>query len=407
MSLEFERLTSAVANMAREVSNRRDRKQEELLNALGILRKYADSWKLIETRLDRAIERADEKYYRSARPLHHDLPLDHGIAPGEPPDRATIVATDGSQIVPDRHAPFLYYLINVGIITYFHGSGRAPEVESLPTLEYPRGPNSDMDDAFHLSSNLVSMQRDEKEIAALAKKVAKLSSEPGPVLGILDQRLLYWPIGNNTGTQGDRVVIEWQKSMRKINEAGGWLAGFIDRPGKRSVLTMLHTLDLENSGRELSDLYRFDADLFAGLTDTELFDALLNPGERSVIFVDISQHNNTFASRDPDNEVCFYYLKTGLGNGQLARVDIPIWVARDKSVLGDVHALLVDQCRILGNYPYVITRADEIAVVGRRDQEELENRIALRLAELDIHTVATGKQQSKDLARSAKIRYEG
>ena len=36
-----------------------------------------------------------------------------------PPEAATIIATDGSQILPDRHAPFLYYLINIGGIQAF------------------------------------------------------------------------------------------------------------------------------------------------------------------------------------------------------------------------------------------------------------------------------------------------
>lgn len=407
MSLEFEQLTSAVAEMAREVGRRQDQQDIELQKALQLLRDYAQEWELVDSRMEKAIYSADEKYYRSARPLHHDLPLDQGIVPQAPPELATIVATDGSQIVPDRHAPFLYYLINVGAITYYHGSGRAPDVASFPRLEYPRAADVEVEDAFNLSSNLVSMRRDQQEIMVLAGKVAEAAREPGPTLGVLDQRLLYWPIGNDSGIQGKRVVEQWQEAMTAIRTAGGWLAGFIDRPGKRSVLTMLHTLDLDNSGRKISDLYRFDSDIFAGLTDTDLFDALLQPGERSVVFVDISQHNNSFAGRDADNEVCFFYLKTGPGEGHLARVDIPLWVARDKAALGSVHALLVDQCRIIGSYPYVITRADEIAVVGRRDQEELENRIALRLAEQDIHPSATGKQRSKDFARGGKTRFEG
>lgn len=407
MSLEFEQLTTAVAEMAQEVGHRRGRQDEELKKALELLREYAQEWELINTRLERAVARADEKFYRSARPLHHELPLDRGIAPQAPPERATIIATDGSQIVPDRHAPFLYYLINVGTITYYHGSGHSPDVASFPKLAYPRSSDAEADDAFNVSSNLVSMRRDQAEIEALLAKVAEAMGEPGPILGILDQRLLYWPIGNIPGGQGDRVVTAWQEAMSKINALGGWLAGFIDRPGKRSVLTMLHTLDLENSGREVSDLYGGGSGLFAGLTDTHLFDHVLDPGERSVIFVDISQHNNSFAGRDRDNEVCFFYLKTGAGEGQLARVDIPMWVARDKEALNQVHALLIDQCRIIGGYPYVITRADEIAVVGRRDQEELENRIALRLAEQNIHTSATAKQQSKEYARGGKTRYEG
>ena len=249
MSLEFEQLTTAVADMAHEVGRRRGQQAIELSKALDLLHQYADEWELIDERLDRAITTSDEKFYRSARPLHHELPLDRGIDPQAPPQRATIIATDGSQIVPDRHASFLYYLINVGVITYYHGSGNPPEVASFPQLEYPRGSETDADDAFNLNSNLVSMRRDQAEIVTLAGKVAEATGRPGPTLGILDQRLLYWPIGGSSGAQGNRVVEQWQEAMSAVHAAGGWLAGYIDRPGKRSVLTMLHTLDLENSGR--------------------------------------------------------------------------------------------------------------------------------------------------------------
>ncbi len=78
-----------------------------------------------------------------------------------------------------------------------------------------------------------------------------------------------------------------------------------------------------------------------------------------------------------------------------------------KRALSAVHALIFDQCQILGSYPYVITRADEIAVVGRREQEELEHRIALRLAEKGVETRMTSKQQSKQFARSSKTRMKG
>jgi hypothetical protein len=407
MSLEFEQLTPSIAEMADQARHRREIRADELKKAADLLEEYADQWELIDERIDWAIANADEKFYRSARPLHHELPLDQGIKPQVPPAQATIIATDGSQIVPDRHAPFLYYLINIGAITYYHGSGRPPDVTAFPELSFPGSGDSEEDDVFIVNSNLVSMRRDEREISALTKLVKGIKDKPGPILGILDQRLLYWPIGNNTGKDGDRIVYEWQKSMAEINEAGGWLAGFIDRPGKRSVLAMLHTLDLQNSKRKLRDLYPFASDIYGGLSDTDLFDQLLKHEERSVIFSDISQHNRKFADYDPDNEICFFYLKTGSGEGQLARVDVPMWVARDKQALNDVHALLIDQCRIIGNYPYVITRADEIAVVGRRDQDELENRIHLRMETLGIHLTTTSKQQSKEYARAQKTRYEG
>ena len=405
MTLEFEQLTPAMDDMVRELSRRQNQQMEQLELALEQLDTYATSWEEIENKIERVKGLADEKYYRSAVPQHHSHPLNQGIPPAKVPNQATIVACDGSQIVPDRHAPFLYYLINTGTIAYYHGSGEPPDIFSSPTLQYPGAGELDEEDAFTLNSGLVSLWRDRQEIEALERTLHQVRSYNGPRLAILDQRLLYWPASGLPGREGQKVVEAWQQAMTGIRETGAWLAGYIDRPGKRSVLTLLHSLDIDEPGFKISALYR--SALYAGLSDIDLYDAILASGERSPVFRDISQHNNSFKAWDQENEVCFFYLRTGEGPRQLARVDIPMWVARDETIVTAVHALLVDQCAILGSYPYVITRADEIAVVGRRDQEELEHRIALRLASLGLDVQMTSKQQSKEFARGGKTRHEG
>jgi hypothetical protein len=404
MTLEFEKLASSVEDMVQQSSKRRVQQEEQLRDAQARLARHATSWNFIDAAIDKALDKGDQKYYRAARPLHSSYALNTGIPAATPPPQATIIACDGSQIVPDRHAPFLYYLINIGLIAYYHGSGLPPDIFSYPILEYPRDLERDEDDLFTLNSALVSLWRDQFEIESLAKTLDEISQMAGPRLAILDQRLLYWPAGGLPGRESHKVVEAWQESMKVFREKEAWLVGFIDRPGKRSVLAMLHTLDINQPTFKVSDLY--NAPLFNRLTDIDLFAPLLKVGERSPVFVEISQHNTNFREKDKENEVCFFYLRTGEGERQLARVDIPMWVARDEETVAAVHTLIYDQCQILGYYPYVITRADEIAVVGRRDQEELEHRIALRLATQGIDTQMTSKQQSKDFARSSKTRHE-
>lgn len=404
MTLEFEKLAPAVDDMVKQTGRRRRQQEEQLRDAQARLAADAASWTLIDAAIGRALDRGDQKYYRAARPLHNSHSLNSGIPALKPPPQATIIACDGSQIVPDRHAPFLYYLINIGLIAYYHGSGLPPDIFSEPILEFPRESERDEEDAFTLNSGLVNLRRDRLEIKSLANTLSQTKTQSGPKLAILDQRLLYWPAGGLPGRESHKVVEEWQTSMKEIRDKEAWLAGFIDRPGKRSILTMLHTLDINQPAFKVSDLY--NAPLFNRLTDIDLFAPLLKPGDRSPVFVEISQHNSSFRERDKEIEVCFFYLRTGEGERQLARVDIPMWVARDEEQVAAVHALIYDQCQILGQYPYVITRADEIAVVGRREQEELEHRIALRLAEQGIDTQMTSKQQSKEFARSSKTRHE-
>ncbi len=405
MTLEFEKLTTAVSDMARHASQRKQEQQEQLEAAMTKLRLHATAWEHIDACLDRAVQEADEKFYRAARPLFHHYPLDQPIPAPPCPEKAVLIAADGSQIVPDRHAAYTYYLINVGGIVYHHGYGISPTTFTEPVLNYPRSDETAEDDPFEVSASLVSIRRDRAEIEMLAKKAWEYRSVTCPLLAIVDQRLLYWPTGGSGG-EGQRVVEGWQAAMTKVRDSGGWLAGYIDRSGKRSVLTMLYTLQINEPGFDLKTIHKIEP--YADLTDTALFGRVLQqPGERTAVFFDISQHNRAFKERDALNEICFFYLRTGYETDQIARVDIPLWVAIDETAVSAVHALIYDQCQIIGRYPYIITRADEIAVVTHREQEELDFRIGLKMSAYGLDGHITAKQLSKDLARSGKTRFEG
>jgi hypothetical protein len=143
-----------------------------------------------------------------------------------------------------------------------------------------------------------------------------------------------------------------------------------------------------------------------GLTDANLFRLLLKPGQRSAVFVDVSQHNEDFRKGDSANEVCFFYINPGRAGRQIARVDIPMWVAVEPSIVGAVQALIYDQCQIVGDYPYVLARADEIAVVGRGDQESLNGMIDNTMLRHGMTQTVTAKQGAKGAARAGKTRHE-
>jgi hypothetical protein len=222
-----------------------------------------------------------------------------------------------------------------------------------------------------------------------------------PVLAILDQRLLYWPIGGPEAGVNE-VVQKWLGSMTKINDSGASLAGYIDRPMTTAVTTLLRSL------QGLQDQANFDwkslgkSSAGSGLTDNSLFRRILQPGQRSKVFVNVSPPNERFAEQTKANEVCFFYFNPGRG---IARVDIPRWVAESDTAVATVHALITDQCRILGDYPYAIARADEMAVVGRQDQEELNFMIDLYMQRYGVESRLTAKQGSKGLARGGKTRH--
>jgi hypothetical protein len=216
----------------------------------------------------------------------------------------------------------------------------------------------------------------------------------------MDQRLLYWPIGSIDQTETLNATRAWLEAMQKIRDSQAVLAGYIDRPDKIAVLNMLYALDIDDPTFDIASLTRRNQ----SLNDADLFSYILQPGQRSPVFVDISNRNESFAEHN--QEIAFFYLNPGRHGGKIARVDMPVWAAQQPEVIAQVHALLYDQCQILlGDYPYILTRADEEAVVGRKDQEYLDSWIALTMQQYGLAHTPTPKQEGKDIARAGKTRH--
>ena len=403
MTLEFEKLTADLEKMAQTTAHRLSQRRERVAEALDTLHTYRTNWTAVASALQTAKEKSDEKFYRSARPFSENEPLDSHIPAPPPPPQATIIAADGSQIMPDRHAAHLYYLINVGGIIYHHGSGRTPETFSQPDIVYPD--SDEAIDNFNDTAGAVSIERDLKEIETLARQTAANRHSAQPILAIMDQRLLYWPIGS-AGIAVNAAVSDWGKDMTGIHDAGALLCGYIDRPGTSSVMMLLRSIfgltDIHFNWKELGQRKATQ-----GVTDADLFSQILGPGERSAVFANISDSNEVFKAQDAANEVCFFYLNPGASGQNIARVDIPRWVAEEDGAVTAVHSLLIDQCRIMGDYPYVIARADEMAVVGRQDASELNFMIDVIMERHGISNDITSKQGSKELARGGRTRHEG
>jgi hypothetical protein len=402
MTLEIEKLTDELEEMARNAAARQANEERVIEAALEKLRQFRDDWDFIEQSLAIALDVVDIRQYRSARPLNEIEPLDIAVPVPPTPAQATIIATDGSQIIPDRHAPYLYSLINIGVVVYFHGRGMSPEQFTEPVLDYPE--KALADEEFADRGAIVNLRRDRAEIDVLARTAWAYREEVRPLLALLDQRLLYWPVVGDSDNDGKRVLKTWQDSMTNIRALGGLLAGYIVRPGKRSILTLLDTFDIH--------LPTFDKEIlqgnhsWGGLTDASLFHRILRPGERSKVFIDISHHNNEFQANDSDNEVCFFYLNPGQLGRDIVRVDIPRSVGEDEAAVSAVHSLIYAQCNILGGYPYIITRADEQAVVTFRDKEHLDTMIGNKMQQYDISSGITAKQSGKNFARGSKSRHE-
>ena len=129
------------------------------------------------------------------------------------------------------------------------------------------------------------------------------------------------------------------------------------------------------------------------LLDRDLFQELLEPGQRSAIF-----STNSSVVREhygEEHQICFFYLHTG---DEVARIEVPRWVARNNDLLSLTHALVLDQCRRGMGYPVAISEAHEQAVVGGPDRQRFREMVEASLMEQGLPVYTSEKSRSKRMA---------
>ena len=196
--------------------------------------------------------------------------------------------------------------------------------------------------------------------------------------------------------------------MVHLHDSRAALAGYVDKPRSQLVVRLLHLLSLTDDEVRHTDLSG-SGDM-EGLLDRQLFDSILRPGERSALMVQNSPQNLTYRQMGESFEIAFFYVKVTSGyRSSIARVDIPMWVARDKAAVDELHGLLLAQSQIQGRnpYPYALTRADELAYVSAKDKNRLDDLINVELRKKGIDpTRLSAKSFGKEIARGPQRVHE-
>lgn len=385
VSLELNKIAEQTAEMGRVLANRAQHRRQTLPAARELLRLFATD----QATLRQVAESETGRLLRCAMP--GDEKLDSAYQAPAMPDRVCIVAADGSQIYPDRHGLAFFYAINIGTIVYHHGSGRAPVATSQPTLHYSE--DEVYPEGRLVSADMVGAERTLAEAEALVALAVGQVAGPQPVVALTDGPLLIWlQRAAIPEAQQARILEGYLACLDAFRRHGIAVAGHVSRPHSAEVTGLLYLAHLDPDAR--SSVTSMATTPFRGLTDRALF-GFLQPGERSALFVRGTAANLDFARRG--HSVFFFYLNTG---SDMARVEVPEWIAREGSLLDLMHATLWDQCQFNEGYPYVLTRADEQAVIHSQEREALQDMIQRSMAQAGLPMPELSrKAQQKQVAR--------
>jgi hypothetical protein len=364
---------------------RRKKKEERQELARNQLTTYASDLDTLRSKVDAA--KAADANIRCAVPLDEPLDSSHP-APGPVTD-ATLLAADGSQILPDRHAAVQFGLVNVGAIILKMNSGESPQVSTDSQLLFDH----------ELYTETGSVTQDDIEFSrdiTERKKLLELAKEQtGTLIALTDGPVEIW--GAKSANEGDyqKTLNEHKSILSQLQSRDVTVAGYVDKPGADLVIRLLELtmLDVEQM-KEVRKQHPL-----RGVTDRWLFSGLLKSGERSAVFAIQSSSRVRYTG---SLSLHFFYLNVGdERHPAIARVEIPEWVAKDESKLDLLHSALIQQCQIMGvrPYPYILHRAHEIAVVSFEEKKQIEQMIQqMQLNNQEALDEISSKQSAKDLA---------
>ncbi|MFN3596209.1 MAG: DNA double-strand break repair nuclease NurA [Rubricoccaceae bacterium] len=312
-------------------------------------------------------------------------------APARPPT-VTVVATDGSQIFPDRHVEPACYLLNVGRVALHYGTAEPPLIAAEPAIRYRQADLADLapDDepsAADFTAEVVSALRDELELDWLHRTALGARRSGRALVALADGTLIRWMLrGMKNRRLEDRLLARYLEILSRFQADGLPLASYVSRPGSAEVVGLLRLFLGEDDEAPGPDTLR-------GLHDRHLFEAVLAPGERSALF---ASRSHVLAHYGEAHRVLAFYLHTG---DEVGRVEVPRWVA-EAGFVPLVHAVVLDQARKGGGYPIALQEAHQRAVV-RAEEKEIFYRLLARCLRERGHPVPTysGKAASKRAPR--------
>jgi hypothetical protein len=390
MTLDFQQVQEQVREMGKSAPARQEELRIKREEALALLQNYAGEIEELRRKVREAV--LQDASLRCALPVFlpdgTPQPLDGHFPLPSLPAQATILAADGSQINLDRHAEVEYGLVNVGAIQMRLGSPQPPSTTIRCELIHD-------EQLENLTEASLALKRDLEERSMLVELAEQGSA---PVITFTDGPMELW--GSKEATSAEQAS-EYQQSLKQylgvldqLCSLGAITAGYVDKPSANLVVRLLEVS--RAAPEDLRDLRQYRP--LRGVSDRFIYRDLLEPGERSSVFAMQSQSAKNYPG---PSALHFFYLNVGrLGYQSLARVEAPGWVIGDQTKLDSLHAVLVDQCRILGGrpYPYLLHRAHETALVSHQERDQVTNMIVLELHRRGIHLdEQSNKQALKEL----------
>jgi hypothetical protein len=338
----------------------------------------------------------DRLIFAAATPLE---PLDTCIDLCTPPVQHTVFATDGSQIAPSHHEIAYCYLINVGRVMLHYGQSLHPLLDSLPEVFYKPEDLYVSKQWGIRTEEWMGYRRMVSEAQMLSDMACRWVQPPGahddtPNLAMVDGSLIYWFLEGMPNEARDRLLPPMLEAWENLQRDRIPLMGYLSasRSGEATNFLRLQgcpydTPNCANHCPEYRD--RFPCQIVDPLRDTTLSETLLKPGQRGPLWTSSARILDLYPEA---LRVYFCYVHVGT---EIARVEIPQWVAEDEPLFNQALSIMLGQVYKGYGYPVALAESHNQAVVRGGDRARFFSLLEQQMIRAGLQNVGTSYKEAR------------
>ncbi len=296
----------------------------------------------------------------------------------------TVVAVDGSQIMPSHHEVHSCYLLNAGSALISYGEKHRPLLESSPRLYHRPEDLYPLVDRrrIHIDELYVSLERTVFELEILASKSTEAAERGLPVLALFDGSIIPWSLDKMTEGYQESFIERIEALLKGLKQRRIPLVGYISHSRSSDVVNMLRTYicpyDLSDCRNHCGHLNEedFPCSRIWPLTDRALYGGRLALNQISPLFL---SGTKTARLVDSDCQACFLYARF---QSEVARLEMPKYLSEDEELFRFALAAVRSQVEKGMGYPVALAEAHHLAVIKGGDRDRFFELITRHLVGL-------------------------
>lgn len=293
----------------------------------------------------------------------------------EPFNYYQVLAVDGSQVYPDRHTGMRCALINIGGVTLsYEPAGSQACAFNTP---YPFVP-----DGYGVGEHAAAMidaERQARELEdACERALENTQKTTVPLILLFDGSLIFWQLAGNQAIR-DCYLKRYCAVLERLYAQRVLCAWYVSMPKNRELLDIV---------RAYCTLLQRPHEFLKNCTDADVLEQWLASYERTLFFASNGSLTHEYPAAVRPH---FCYIHSG---AEIARVEIPSWIAHDEQLVTTITSAIIDQCIKGDGYPVAIAHAHEQAVIKRTDQQ-IFYRMMCRLSDRKHVLMRMSRKQLK------------